>query len=111
MVAEAIYAGWRACPLICGEIRYARSDENITLKFFLAFYTPVLVGLMNNIWGMVGSMALSRLPNALISLAVWPVITGLVYPLSSTGMAFNEAVVALIDRKGPTRRCRNSRAI
>lgn len=101
VVAEAIYAGWRARPLIRGEIRYARSDENITLKFFLAFYTPlVLVGLMNNIWGMVGSMALSRLPNALISLAVWPVITGLVYPLSSTGMAFNEVVVALIDRKG-----------
>jgi hypothetical protein len=45
----------------------------------------------------IGSAALSRMPRAIDSLAVWPVVSGLVFLLRSVGMAFNEVVVALLD--------------
>jgi hypothetical protein len=37
------------------------------------------------------------MPLALDSLAVWPVLTGLVFLLRSLGIAYNEVVVALLD--------------
>ena len=39
------------------------------------------------------------MPGALASLAGWPVVTGLICLLRSGGIAFNEAVVALLDRE------------
>jgi len=101
VVTEAIYAGLRARPIIRGELHYAKPVEEINLRTFSAFYIPlVITALISNIWSPVGATALSRLPNPITSLAVWPVITGLVYPLSSGGMAFNEVVVALMEKKG-----------
>ena len=40
------------------------------------------------------------MPRALISLAAWPVVTGLIFMLRSLGIAFNEVVVALLDEPG-----------
>jgi hypothetical protein len=37
------------------------------------------------------------MPNALESLAAWPVISGLIFMLRSIGVAYNEVVVALLD--------------
>jgi hypothetical protein len=37
------------------------------------------------------------MPQALDSLAIWPVITGLIFFLRSLGIAYNEVVVALLD--------------
>ena len=48
----------------------------------------------------IGSAALSRMPRALDSLAVWPVMAGLSFTLRSLGLAFQEVVVALIDQPG-----------
>jgi hypothetical protein len=48
----------------------------------------------------IGSAALSRMPEALASLAVWPVITGLIFMFRSLGVAYNEVVVALLDEQG-----------
>jgi hypothetical protein len=45
----------------------------------------------------IGSAALSRMPNALASLAVWPVVSGLIFMFRSAGMAYNEVVVALLE--------------
>ncbi len=45
----------------------------------------------------IGSAAISRMPRPLESLAVWPVVTGLVFMFRSLGMAYNEVVVALLD--------------
>jgi hypothetical protein len=45
----------------------------------------------------IGSAAISRMPQALDSLAVWPVVTGFVFFLRGFGIAYNEVVVALLD--------------
>jgi hypothetical protein len=45
----------------------------------------------------MGSAAIGRMPQPLESLAVWPVVTGLIFMLRGLGMAFNEVVVALLD--------------
>ena len=41
-----------------------------------------------------------EMPAALPSLAVWPVLSGLTFLLRSFGVAYNETVVALLDRRG-----------
>jgi hypothetical protein len=48
----------------------------------------------------IGSAAIGRMPMALESLAIWPVVTGLVFMLRSLGIALNEVVVALLDEPG-----------
>jgi len=48
----------------------------------------------------IGSAALSRMPNPLASLAVWPVVSGLVFVVRGSGVAYNEVVVALLDQTG-----------
>jgi hypothetical protein len=48
----------------------------------------------------IGSAALSRMPQALESLAVWPVISGMIFMLRSLGFAYNEVVVALLEEPG-----------
>ena len=40
------------------------------------------------------------MPQALTSLAVWPVVTGLVFMARGLGVAFNEVVVVLLDEPG-----------
>jgi TRAP-type C4-dicarboxylate transport system permease small subunit len=40
------------------------------------------------------------MPEALESLAVWPVITGMIFILRSLGIAYNEVVVALLGERG-----------
>jgi hypothetical protein len=46
----------------------------------------------------IGSAAMSRMPQAISSLATWGVVSGLVFMLRSMGIAFNEVVVALLDQ-------------
>ena len=45
-----------------------------------------------------GAAGMSRMPEALSSLAAWPVVYGLVFLTRSLGMAFNEVVVALVGK-------------
>lgn len=46
----------------------------------------------------IGTAAISRMPQVLESLAVWPVIVSLAFVVQSVGLAFNEVVVALVSR-------------
>jgi uncharacterized membrane protein len=48
----------------------------------------------------VGTSALSRMPLVVESLALWPVLIGLLFVFQALGISFNEVVVALIDRPG-----------
>jgi Na+-driven multidrug efflux pump len=43
---------------------------------------------------------MSRMPRAIDSLAVWPVIMGLVFALRSVSFGLNEVVVAMLERPG-----------
>jgi hypothetical protein len=102
--AEAVYIGWIGRPVVAGPLAASpRVEPVLTRHAFSRFYVPLmLTSLLVLIAGPIGSAALSRMPNALASLAVWPVVSGLLFMLRSAGMAFNEVVVALVDEPGAT---------
>jgi hypothetical protein len=101
VMSEAFYAGRRVRPVIHQHLPRTWGGEALTWKAFASFYLPLaLNSLLFLFWQPIGSAALSRMPNALASLAVWPVLTGLLFILRSLGVAYNEVVVALLDRPG-----------
>jgi hypothetical protein len=57
----------------------------------------VLTSLLTLLVQPFGSAAMSRMPAAIASLAVWPVLGGFTFMLRSIGVAYNEVVVALLD--------------
>jgi len=80
----------------------------LTLKQLGLFYWPLaftpLISLANL---PIVSAAISRMPQAVESLAVWPVLGGLSFVFRSGGLAMQEVVVALYDRphfRAPLRR-------
>ncbi|MFW5713713.1 MAG: hypothetical protein ACOCYU_03500 [Brevefilum sp.] len=95
---EAIYAGLRI-RRIRSEIRQAPpAQKPLTLKRFASFYTPLaLTSSLWLLWQPLISGTVSRMPQPVESLAVWSVVTGLLFIFRSPGMAFNEAVVALLE--------------
>ncbi|MGC9522738.1 MAG: hypothetical protein ACP5HG_12760 [Anaerolineae bacterium] len=102
VIAEAVYAGLRALPIVRKEVpRRANPQTTLTLRGLLAFYIPlVLTSLLSIVVEPIVSAAMSRMPNALASLAAWPVLNGLIFLLRSPAFAFNEVVVALAGKPG-----------
>ncbi|MGD8405401.1 MAG: hypothetical protein PVJ21_17210 [Anaerolineales bacterium] len=100
VTAEAIYIGFRVQPVLRTELKPAPAVQPaLTYKAFAAFYFPlVMTSLLTLLIQPMGSAALSRMPRALESLAVWPVVSGFIFMLRSMGVAFNEVVVALLDK-------------
>ena len=67
---------------------------------FLVYIPLALTPLLNQLVRPIGSAALSRLPDPITALAVWPVITSFSWLLLTPSSALNEVVNALIDRHG-----------
>lgn len=101
VVAEAVYAGLRVRPVLREQVASALAiDPPLTFRRFLEFYIPLsMTSLLYLLIQPLGSMTMSRMPRPLDSLAVWPVVNGLFFILRSTGMAYNETVVALLDEQ------------
>jgi hypothetical protein len=99
VISEAVYVGIVTQPVLHNDLKKAAPvSPALTLRAFLSFYIPLaMTSLLFLISQPVGSAALSRMPRALESLAVWPVISGLSFMFRSPGNAFNEVVVALLD--------------
>ena len=99
VTAEAIYIGFRVQPVLRVDLKPASVIQPaLTYRTFAAFYLPlVMTSLLTLLILPMGSAALSRMPRALESLAVWPVVSGFIFMLRSMGVAFNEVVVALLD--------------
>jgi hypothetical protein len=99
VVCEAIYIGIVVQPVIKSQVETAQAEKvPLTLRAFLDFYIPLaMTSLLTLLVQPIGSAALSRMPQALSSLAVWPVVSGLIFMLRSMGVAYNEVVVALLD--------------
>ncbi len=71
----------------------------LTLKQLGVFYWPLAFTPLITLATLpIVSAALSRMPQALESLAVWPVLGGLSFVFRSVGFAMQEVVVALYDR-------------
>jgi hypothetical protein len=105
---EAIYTGLRVQPVLRTELKPVPVlQPALTYRAFFAFYLPlVMTSLLTLLIQPMGSAALGRMPRALESLAVWPVISGLIFMLRSMGVAFNEVVVALLDEPLSTKSLR-----
>lgn len=99
VISEAIYAGIVVKPVLRRQVRPAPAVEpRLTLRSFLDFYIPLaMMQLLFLLVQPIGSAAMSRMPLAIPSLAVWPVLSGLTFMLRSLGVAYNEVVVALLD--------------
>ena len=108
VIAEAAYAHIRVQPIIERQIRLAPRDPSpMSTRAFIGFYLPLaLTSLISFFVSPVISATMSRMPNALNSLAAWPVVSGFLFVLRSPGMAFNEVVVALLNDATAFRRLR-----
>lgn len=97
--SEAIYAGLRVRPVLRDQLRPALPvDQHLDFRTFAEFYTPLaMTSLLRLLVQPMGSAAISRMPDALDSLAVWSIVTGFVFLLRSLGFAFNEVVISLLD--------------
>lgn len=99
VVSESLYTGWRVRPIRRYQLRQAAPVmPRLTFRAFLHFYIPlVLTVLLTMLMQPMIGAALSRMPQPLESLAVWPVVFGLMMMWQSAGLAYNEAVIALLD--------------
>lgn len=102
VISEAIYVGVVVRPVLAGPLRQAEAvSPALELPVFLRFYIPlVLTSLLSLIANPIISAAVSRMPQAIPSLAVLPVVNGLAFMLRALGIAYNEVVVALLDEPG-----------
>lgn len=97
--AEAIYTGIRVRPVLRYQVKPAPPVEPLTWRAFFAFYIPlVFTSLLNMIWSPISSAAISRMPRAIDSLAVLPVVNALISLFRSFGLALNEVTVTLLDK-------------
>ncbi len=96
---EALYAGIAVRPVRRRDLPKAPPvAEPLRLGPFVRFYFPlVLTSLLILLSQPIGSAAMSRLPLAVTSLAVWPAITGLSFAMRSFGIAYTEVIVAGLD--------------
>jgi hypothetical protein len=101
VLSEAAYAGYCVRPVLRGELPRASASQPLSTKAFLRFYVPLsLTSLIFMGVRPILSAAVGRMPNALDSLAVVPVVNGLVFLFRSVGAAYNEVVIAHLDRRG-----------
>ena len=74
-------------------------ENHLSLERLCKFYWPLaLTPLITLATLSIGSAAISRMPRALESLAVWPVLGGLTFMFRSVGIAVQEVVVTFSDR-------------
>lgn len=99
VISEAIYVGIVVKPVLKDDLRPASPVQPaLNLRAFLNFYVPLaMTSLLFLLAQPIGSAAISRMPEALASLAVLPVVNGLIFMFRSLGVAYNEVVVALLD--------------
>ncbi len=98
VTVESLYTGLRVRKIL-PEIKAAPlAEKPLTLKRYVSFYVPlILTSSVWLLWMPIISAAVSRMPDPLESLAVWSVLTGLLFAFRSPGVAYNEAVVALLE--------------
>ena len=99
VVSEAAYVGLRVRPVLRDQVRPAVPLKTpLTFRAFLDFYVPLsLTSVVLYAASPILSAGVSRMPAALESLALWPVVTGVLFLVRSLGVSLNEVVVALLD--------------
>lgn len=100
VLAEALYAGWAVRPLVREYLpREQLVSPPLTAKTFFPFYIPLIfTALISLAIQPLGSAAMARMPQALSSLAVWPVLSGLLFLFRAPALALTEIIVASLGR-------------
>ena len=108
VVSEAIFIGIKVKPVINNQLRNEPEiSPPLTKASFLRYYIPLaLTSLITLISQPLISTALSRMPMALDSLAIWPVLSGLLFIFRAPGVAYNEVVVTLLNNPNSYRKLR-----
>ena len=108
VIAEAVYVAFRVQPVLRTQLPSdGEKREALTTRAFFRFYVPlsltsiVLLGARP-----ILSAGISRMPNAIDSLAVLPVITGLTFLFRSVGISYSEVVIAHLHHPGSSRALR-----
>jgi hypothetical protein len=102
VLLEAAFIGARVRPALGSWYGSTHEGDPIDLRGFVSFYVPLAAtSLLALAINPIGAAAISRMPRALESLAVWPVVFGLLFMLRSGGIAYKEVVVAILDRPEP----------
>jgi hypothetical protein len=98
VVSEAFFAHACVKPILRERLRHAPPvSQPLTRAAFLDFYVPLaLTPLVTLLAQPVAAAAMSRMPDALASLATWPALHGLVFIVRGLGLAYNEVVVSLV---------------
>ncbi|MEM7032141.1 MAG: hypothetical protein AAF629_21495 [Chloroflexota bacterium] len=99
ILAEAVYSRVRVHAILSHDLKLAPAVAQVfTIRDFMSFFIPLaLTGFLQMVMQPVISAGLSRMPNALESLAVWHVVYGLLIIFTSAGMSYTEVVVVLLD--------------
>ena len=105
VTAELLFVMWKVRPVLNGPLREAEADGvPLSTGALIAFYVPLAFTPVLTLFAQpIVSAALSRMPRPIESLAVLPVLNGVAFGLRSLGIAFQEVVVALMDRPGAAR--------
>lgn len=106
--SEMIYTRLRVRPVLHHEVRRVPvTQQPLTLRAFANFYVPLALTVLLTLFVQpLVSAALSRMPNALESLAVWPVVFGMLIVWQSVGIGYNEAVITLLEEPHAVRNLR-----
>ena len=95
---EAFYAHLAVQDILYNRLPESSDLAPITRQSFTRFYLPLAITpLMTLLIHPAGAAGMSRMPEALSSLAAWPVVYGLVFLTRGMGFAFNEVVVSLAE--------------
>jgi hypothetical protein len=105
VMSEALYVDLSVRKTLRERLRPAPPvDRVLTTRALLSFYVPLsLTQILLLLINPIGSAAMGRMPLALDSLAVWPVLASAGYISRGFGGAYNEVVVALVEEEGSTR--------
>jgi hypothetical protein len=100
VLAEAVFAGWRVQGVAREHLAHTdTSDPPLRGRAFAAFYIPLgMTSLITLAAQPMCAAGMGRMPLELESLALWPVMIGLIFMLQALGLAYNEVVVAWVGR-------------
>jgi hypothetical protein len=98
VISEAVFIGLKVRPALDQLKSQPTAKPVLTRSSFLKYYIPLaLTSLITLVSQPLISTALSRMPLPLDSLAIWPVLSGLLFLFRAPGIAYNEVVVSLLD--------------
>ncbi len=99
VLSEAFFIHIRTRPRLDSLATTGDDERALGGRAFARFYVPLaLTSLIGLLAPPVGAAAMSRMPMTMESLAIWPIVFGLVFLLRSSAVAYKEVVVAMLER-------------